>query len=166
MAAQGQLTREGEAIDVEGLAWLDREWGSDELGIDQAGWDWFALQLSDGSTLMFYVLRDRTGRRDPISAGTWVEPDGTARRLADKDVGIDVRGYWTSPRGGRYPARWQVRVPSANLTVSIQPVLADQELDTDFRYWEGAVDVTGTRAGQAVQGRGYVELVGYAKPSS
>jgi predicted secreted hydrolase len=38
----------------------------------------------------------------------------------------------------------------------------DQELFTTVRYWEGAVDVTGTRDGVEVTGRGYVELTGYA----
>jgi predicted secreted hydrolase len=165
MAARGQLTREGKTVGVSGLAWLDREWGSDELGIE-TGWDWFALQLGDESTLMFYVRRDREGKPDSISAGTWVATDGTVRRLTEKEVEIDVQGHWTSPRGGRYPARWQMRVPSLSLDLNIEPVLADQELNTSPRYWEGAVDVIGTRAGRAVRGRGYVELVGYAAPSS
>ena len=66
----------------QGSAWLDREWGSGGLGADEAGWDWFALQLSDGSELMFYSLRRRDGRREPHSAGTWVGPDGKVRALA------------------------------------------------------------------------------------
>jgi predicted secreted hydrolase len=37
-----------------------------------------------------------------------------------------------------------------------------QELVTGVRYWEGAVDARGRRNGQAVAGRGYVELTGYA----
>jgi len=37
------------------------------------GWDWFALQLNDGTALMFYALRDRDDTRDQHSAGTWVE---------------------------------------------------------------------------------------------
>jgi len=31
------------------------------------------------------------------------------------------------------------------------------------RYWEGAVDVTGEHDRQPVEGRGYVELTGYAE---
>ena len=58
--------------DVQGLAWVDHEWGSGGLGAGEAGWDWFALQLADGSALMFYALRDRGGGRDPHSAGTWI----------------------------------------------------------------------------------------------
>jgi predicted secreted hydrolase len=163
LAVHGELVRDGKALQVAGSAWLDREWGSGGLGADEAGWDWFALQLSDGSELMFYSLRRRDGRRDPHSAGTWVGPNGSARALASDDVAIDVQEYWTSTRGGRYPARWQVQVPTLGLTVNLRPVLPDQELDGRPRYWEGAVDVTGTHGGRNLLGRGYVELVGYAR---
>src|SRR5690606_4757245 len=71
MAARGQLTRGGQALEVQGNVWLDREWGSGSLSGDQQGWDWFALQLDDGSALMFYALRMRDSKRDPHSAGTW-----------------------------------------------------------------------------------------------
>jgi predicted secreted hydrolase len=163
LAVHGELVRDGKTLQVAGSAWLDREWGSGGLGADEAGWDWFALQLSDGSELMFYSLRRRDGRREPHSAGTWVSADGSARALASADVAIDVQGYWTSPRGGRYPARWRVQVPSLGLAVDLRPVLPDQELDGRPRYWEGAVDVTGTKNGSKVSGQGYVELVGYAR---
>jgi predicted secreted hydrolase len=162
---QGTLMRGATSQDVRGLAWLDREWGSGALGREQQGWDWYALQLADGSALMFYALRTAHGR-DALSAGTWTASDGMTRSLRDADVRIDVLDHWESPRGGRYPARWRVRVPSLALDVEVEPVLADQELATNVRYWEGAVDVRGTRGGATTSGRGYVELVGYdrAKP--
>jgi predicted secreted hydrolase len=62
----------------------------------------------------------------------------------------------------RYPAGWRIRVPALALDVAVRPVLLDQELRTRPRYCEGAVDVTGTRGGHPLGGRGYVELVGYA----
>jgi predicted secreted hydrolase len=40
--------------------------------------------------------------------------------------------------------------------------MSDQELFTTVRYWEGAVEVRGQRGQQALNGRGYVELTGYA----
>jgi predicted secreted hydrolase len=153
-------------IAVSGSAWLDREWGSGSLGSDEAGWDWFALQLDDGSALMFYALRNNDGSREPHSAGTWVDSAGRTTALASADVEISVGDQWRSPRGGRYPSRWRVRVPSLALDFDVQPVLADQELGTRPRYWEGAVDVRGSRAGVKATGRGYVELVGYARQST
>jgi len=163
LAAHGRLLREGRALEVSGLAWLDREWGSGGLGAGQEGWDWFALQLSDGSALMFYALRDRGGGRDAYSAGTFVPRDGPARPLASADVDIAVNGAWRNANGERYPARWRVRVPQLALDVEVQPLLADQELKTTPVYWEGAVAVSGTRGGARVSGRGYVELVGYGE---
>ncbi len=162
IAVRGTLLRQGKPVAVQGLAWLDREWGSGGLGREQAGWDWFALQLDDGTALMFYALRRRDGSRDPHSAGTWVESSGEARGLTSAAVDIEVSDHWTQADGVRYPSGWHVRVPSLALDVTVHPVLADQELKTSPRYLEGAVDVSGTRGGRALRGRGYVELVGYA----
>jgi predicted secreted hydrolase len=163
LQATGRITRQGVAVPVSGLAWLDREWGSGSLAAGQQGWDWFALDLDDGSSLMFYALRDRDGRRDAHSAGTFVDAQGQARQLANEEVAIDVLGYWASPRGGRYPAQWRLSVRSLGLQLTVAPLLADQELATQPRYWEGAVRVSGTRSGTPVSARGYVELVGYAQ---
>jgi predicted secreted hydrolase len=162
VAVRGQLLRDGKSLDVKGLAWVDREWSSASL---DRGWDWFALQLGDGSSLMFYVLRRDDGRRDPNSAGTWVSPDGKSRKLSSDDVQVEVLDYWTNARGDRYPGRWRVRAPVVGVDVEVRPVLQNQELTTSPRYWEGAVDVTAASegtAGKKADGRGYVELVGYA----
>jgi predicted secreted hydrolase len=162
VSVRGRLLRDGQPVDVTGLAWVDREWGSGALGGNEQGWDWFALQLEDGSSLMFYALRNRDGRRDPHSAGTWIGAAGQSRPLSSDEVQIDVLDYWKNPGGDRYPAHWRVRVPTAGIDVEVRPVLANQELTASTRYWEGAVDVTGADAGQKTAGRGYVELVGYA----
>jgi predicted secreted hydrolase len=162
MSAQGQLKSGGQQFKVSGLAWLDREWGSGALGVEAQGWDWFALQLDDGSSLMFYALRNRDGSLDVNSAGTWVEQSRVAQPLQRQDVIIRPQNYWESPRGGRYPSRWKIQVTTLGLNLDVTPVLPNQELGTNPRYWEGAVDVTGTRSGKQITGRGYVELVGYA----
>jgi predicted secreted hydrolase len=162
LAVQGTIVRGGRPLRVRGLAWLDREWGSGSLGPQETGWDWFGLQLDDGSCLMFYALRDRDGAEDPYSAGTWVDAHGQQRPLARRDLRIQVLRYWTDRRGVRYPSRWRLLAPTLGIDVTVRPVLANQELTTSPRYWEGAVDVAGTRAGRPVGGRGYVELVGYA----
>jgi predicted secreted hydrolase len=161
LAARGRLARGAQAMDVSGTAWLDREWDSGALGPHQQGWDWFGLQLQDGSALMFYSLRDADGARDPHSAGTWIGADGRTSALSSDDVRIDVLAHWRSPRGILYPARWRLRVSSLGLDVDVKPVLADQELDTSPLYWEGDADVSGRRDGQAIAGQAYVELVGY-----
>jgi predicted secreted hydrolase len=158
----GTLTRGGTAVAVSGLAWFDHEWGSGALSTQQSGWDWYALQLDDGSALMFYALRDRAGRRDAHSAGTFTDSAGVSRALTSDEFEVTPSGAWVAGDGARYPSGWHIRVPALALDVTAEPVLADQELRTSPRYWEGAVEVKGTRAGAAAGGRGYVELVGYA----
>lgn len=157
----GELRVGDEVFEVSGRSWLDREWSSSALGPDQQGWDWFALQLEDGTELMVYNLRKKDGSKDRHSAGTWISVDGVASHLEADDATIDVLDTWTSPAGGTYPARWRVTVPAFDFEAEVIPVIADQELFTTVRYWEGAVDVTATRAGRPTMGRGYVELTGY-----
>jgi predicted secreted hydrolase len=164
MPASGTVRVGPETFAVEGAAWMDREWSTSSLGAGQVGWDWFALQLADGTDLMLYQLRHAGGRPDPASSGSFVALDGASRTLPFRAFSLDVLDHWKSPRSGaRYPARWRVRVPSEGLDLTVIPRLADQELDVSFRYWEGAVAVEGTRRGARVDGQGYVELTGYAE---
>ena len=152
MPTEEIVTVSRERFTVSGLSWTNREWRTSALGTDQIGWDWYALQLSNGQELMFYRLRHRDGNTDPHSAGTIVLRDGTSVALAAGEVWIDTLSTWVSPRGGhRYPGRTRLRVPKAN-----------PELDVSVRYWEGAVEARGTARGLPVTGRGYLELVGYA----
>jgi len=160
----GTVRLGGREIAVEGASWLDREWSTSVLEQGQQGWDWFALQLDDGVDLMYYQIREADGAPSPTSAGTLVLTDGSYEPLGDGAVELRVEDYWTSPiDGARYPAGWQLGVPGHGIALRITPLLADQELDVAFRYWEGAVEVSGNGVGGApVSGRGYVELTGYA----
>jgi predicted secreted hydrolase len=164
MPARGTVRLGAETLEVAGEAWMDREWSTSALGAAVEGWDWFAVQLDDGRELMVYLLRRRDGTIDPFSAGTLVAADGTARRLEAADARIETLAHWTSPHSGvRYPARWRVSVPAAELRLELEPRLADQELRVGTRYWEGAVAVAGSSAGRPIGGHGYVELVGYGE---
>jgi len=162
MPGAGTIEIDGERFEVEGDSWMDREWMSSALASSQVGWDWFALQLDDGSELMWYSLRQRDGSLDRFSAGSFVDAQGARRALLLADVELQSARSWTSPRSQtRYPAGWTLSVAALDLELRIEPLLADQELDVSLRYWEGAVEVRGSRAGREVRGRGFVELVGY-----
>lgn len=162
MATEGQVTVNGEPATVRGESWFDHEWSTSALGADIVGWDWFALQLSDGREVMLYQFRRADGSMGALSAGTLVQPDGSITHLGASDVQIQSLATWQSPESkGVYPARWRVVIPSAQIDLTLEPWIAEQEMRVSFPYWEGAVRVTGQSAGAAVTGNGYVELTGY-----
>lgn len=162
LATTGSLSIKGRRFEVTGDSWLDREWGSSALSSEQVGWDWFALQFADGSELMFYNIRSRDGSTDEMSAGKFIARDGSATSLSKDEVDIEILRQWQSPAGGSYPAQWRLAIESLGIDVELTPVMDDQELATAVRYWEGAIDLRGTRQGELLSGRGYVELTGYA----
>lgn len=162
MPTEGTIKLDGQSYAVSGLSWLDREWSSAQLSEEHVGWDWFALQLSDGRDIMYGVLRPADENGSSFELGTVVEADGSHTSLSDGEVQIDVLGWWESPLGDTYPSRWRFRLPSQSLDVVITPYISNQELDAIVRYWEGAVQIEGTNRDRPISGSGYVELTGYA----
>jgi predicted secreted hydrolase len=167
LATSGTLTVDGTRRTVEGLSWMDHEFGSGDLNEQLVGWDWFSLQLADKTSLMLYRLRRTDGTAAPVSSGTVIFPDGRTRHLVHTEMQVEALEQWTSLASGtKYPSRWRVVVPSLSLDVTLRPLLDDQELvtsqSTQVTYWEGAVEASGTQQGKPITGQGYVELTGYA----
>jgi predicted secreted hydrolase len=168
LTTAGTLTIGTETYRVTGTSWMDHEFGSADLSADLAGWDWFSIQLADKRDLMIYRLRHTDGTSDQASSGTLVFPDGHTQHLSANDIQLTPLDTWTSPTSkATYPSRWQVTIPSLELSLKLTPRLADQELrttrSTQVTYWEGAMAVEGSEKGQAIKGQGYVELTGYAE---
>jgi predicted secreted hydrolase len=162
LTTTGEVRVGGARWAVAGQSWMDREWGTSALEAGVVGWDWFSLELGDSGSLMFYRLRRADGTASPFSGGTLAKPDGTTVRLGAADVVLEPKRRWTSGKTGVvYPIEWRLRVPSLGLALEVEPYLDEQELDLSVRYWEGAVRVSGSRSGEDIAGRGYVELAGY-----
>lgn len=162
LATRGEVQASGISHQVSGLSWMDHEFSTSVLSPNQVGWDWFSIQLDEGTDLMTFQIRRQDGSVDPYSSGTLIEPSGSTRHLDQDDFTITVTDTWRSPRtGADYPAGWVVEVPAADLSLRIVPVLPDQEMNVSYVYWEGAVRVEGQISGQVVEGKGYAELTGY-----
>jgi predicted secreted hydrolase len=159
LATSGTVTIDGAAHAVTGLSWLDREWSTSALGPDQAGWDWFALQLADGRDLMYYRLRHDDGRVDAMSRGSLVDADGRRVELGAELPLTPVR-WWTAPDGRRFPVEWDLALPGEARPLRVAAVFDDQYMQLAVRYWEGMVDVRDRATGEAL-GRGYLEMTGY-----
>lgn len=167
METTGTVTSDGRTFDVSGLSWMDHEFGTSALSSDAVGWDWFSLQMDNGMVLMFAQIRRANGEALGTFEGTLVLPNGEQRSLDSSNFVLTPQSEWTSPRTGfTYPASWTLDVPSVNLTLAIEPLISDQEMQVTFVYFEGAIQAEGTLAGEPVVGRGYVELTGYGNTSA
>lgn len=148
---------------VSGLSWKDHEFSTGALSSGQIGWDWFSIQLDDGSELMVFQIRREDGSIDPYSSGTLIQPSGEVISLGREDFEIEAGDFWRSPdTGAEYPSLWRIEVPVIDLQLQIQPLISNQEMNFSYIYWEGAIDAAGTRNGEMITGKGFVEMTGYA----
>jgi predicted secreted hydrolase len=166
LAATGTLELDGERLSVEGIAWFDHQWG-DFVSVGGGGWDWFAINLEDGTDITMSIVRDAA--LEPIvQYGTFVDISGGTTTLGAADFHARPNAQWTSSKTGRtYPSGWTIGFRDAELLLT--PVLQDQELDTRATtgviYWEGANMVSLRRPADPgaplVDGDAYVEVTRY-----
>ena len=169
LKTDGKIFLQNKEVPVQGISWMDHEFGSTQLREYQVGWDWFSLQLDKGMELMLYQIRQKGGRIDPYSSGTIIFHDGTYHHLPKKEFQIEVLKQWKSQRSGAiYPSKWNIKIPGHQIELTLTPTVKDQELmtkeSTRVTYWEGGVKVDGKSQGDPIKGMGYVELTGFAEP--
>jgi predicted secreted hydrolase len=154
-AVEGTLTLPEGDVPVRGTAWVDREWSSQPLAEDQAGWDWFSLSFDSGEKLMGFRLRDDAG--GGFTSATWIAADGTPTPYVDgKLVATPLE---TSRVAGRdVPTQWTVTLAERGLDVTVGALNTNSWMDLRIPYWEGPVRVTGTHPG-----KGYLEMTGYER---
>lgn len=162
----GTVVLNGESTKVKGLAWMDHEISSSQLGEGLAGWDWTCMQLDDGTEVKAYRLRQEDGGSDRWSAVYWIDGEGKTVAVYDDSFSWETVETWTSPKTGlKYPTtvRLTSRHPDGDTCIyEIRPLLDQQEFTgnrSDNAYWEGACEVlnlNGKRIGNA-----YLELAGY-----
>ncbi len=160
LLTSGVIETDGSRHKVSGRSWLDREWSTSALSEDQAGWDWFALQLDDGYDLMFYRIRRKDGTVDRQSTGSLGDRSGRKTQLSPEDLSLQPLSWWTAPDGSRFPISWRLTLKGLKRTMEVRAAIPNQLMDLSVKYWEGAVDVFAPHTNQTL-GRGYLELTGY-----
>lgn len=160
LATLGDLQVKGQYHRVTGQSWLDREWSTSALGKNQAGWDWFSLQLNDGHDLMFYRLRNQDGSTNSHSSGKWIDAQAHTQPLSQHEVLLTPLRYWQDSQGRRYPIAWRMQIPRLAQDFRIDALVDDQQMQTAVVYWEGAVKISETNTNKNL-GVGYLELSGY-----
>ena len=159
LEASGTVTAAGgTAVPVNGLGWMDRQWGNfQRVAI---GWDWASVQLDDGTDLMLTRVFDADGRTIE-SYATLRRVDGTARLLgAGGFVFAPTGPTWTSAHTGTsYATSWRVAVPDEVDEFTLEPLVAGNEFVSGALgvvYWEAGAEARAPDG--RVVGQGFVEL--------
>jgi len=170
---RGSVTIDGtdEEI-VGGSAWYDHEFGRHpphEPGATEPvkrdiAWSWIAVQLEDGREISAYVLVDAKTNAPAGERVMVIDREGGARGY-EGPIFVGTGTPWRSTRTfHEYPVAWRLASAEAGLELHVEAAFSDQEFITVISkpaFWEGRVDVTGTLAGEAVRGVGYVERSGF-----
>ena len=151
--AAGTLTIDDKPAEVTGQAWMDREWSSQPLALDQTGWDWFSLHHDSGEKLMLYRLRQKDGHNDLF--GNWIEPGGRSTEIASPNNSMTATAF-ADIKGRKLPTAWRIVIPAHGFKVETMPLNARSWMGTSFPYWEGPISFRGSHSGL-----GYLEMTGY-----
>jgi predicted secreted hydrolase len=162
--SEGNLIIQGVPYSVSGYSWMDHEFGTSALGVNQVGWDWFSLQLDNQEEIMIFQIREDSGAISPESGGSWITQERDVKPITHTAFELIPISYWENEDGIEYPVEWELRIPERDVVFTISAVLPDQENRFSyFQYWEGAVRVEGFINEKPVVGFGFLEMTGYAQ---
>lgn len=160
-----------------GDGWFDHQWGNSWVASNN-GWDWWGVQLTDGTDILFFRQRDLKTGKIFFPLATFMDKNGHQTVTKNITFTPDKSSVWTSPRTHvSYPLAWTVAFPDHNLSLRITTRVKNQEmpiLGPGSGIWEGTCDVAamplrtpvpGVVSMPALLGTAYMELVGYGSPA-
>ncbi|MFH4627204.1 lipocalin-like domain-containing protein [Vibrio alginolyticus] len=151
----GEVTIDSKTHQVSGKGWIDREWSSQFLLDSQQGWDWFALRLSDDTSLVVFQLRDSKTGQASYSSARLMQQDGAGIAISQKDIQLKATKQ-TEIQGRKYPTQWRVSIPNQQIELTVSALNPNAKMPLSVPYWEGPVRIKGSHSGT-----GYMELTGY-----
>ena len=117
--------------------------------------------LDDGHDLMVFRVRNKDPQKNHYAMT--LSKNGTIVSRPGDTFSIEELKTWKSATTGTtYPAQWRILIPAHNVSLTVSPLVANQEMNLGGDsplYWEGAVRIEGSSTGH-----GYAELTGYNKP--
>lgn len=152
---QGTLRVGDHLRPVEGIGWMDHQWGDFHGTLGTLLWEWFSLQLEGGVEIVLWEIFD------PFPSRLMTVSEGQGGEHHTDAFGLDRLAAWRSPRTGRtYASSWRITEPGRGIDLTVEPVAADQEIQLFGRtaFWEGACRVRGTYRGRPNSGVAYAEL--------
>ncbi|MCC6277293.1 MAG: hypothetical protein IT289_05185, partial [Oligoflexia bacterium] len=168
LEVRGRLTFNGITENISGIGWMDHQWGPFlispvELGGVFESYEWFCVQLDDGTEMMISNIYDRKYRLPQTAAyggvGIYYK-DGSMDGVVKKTF---VRTkYWFDPDSKTYMSMgWRLIIPEMDTDLILTPKIENQMVSFPLggSFWEGAMRVEGKLRGKPVNGVGFGELM-------
>ena len=129
-----------------GQGWFDHQWGNSWVAQND-GWDWWGVQLDDGTDILFFRQRDLKTGRVFFPLATFMDKNGrqsVTRRIEFLPL---PNALWKSPKSGvTYPLGWEIYFPEKHLLLHVSAAVKNQEmpiLGPGAGIWEGLCSVSG-----------------------
>lgn len=153
LQANGFIKLNQKKIKVQGISWMDHQWGNWKLSDDK--WNWLSIQLKDNTELTIFHFPKTRNKFATIT-------DKNSEIKITKNLTLKPLKYWKSPKTKiKYPVSWLIKIPKEKLNLEIIPNYKAQEMLTNFKYWEGSCSVEGTKDKKPISGQAFMELAGY-----
>ncbi len=156
---------------ITGKAWMDHQWGNTGLFIssdDQhqdkvMGWDWFGINLDNGSDIIVSSLRYAKTNEAIHSKAVLLQNDSGPVFLSE--IQSKPLSFWECPRTRvNYPVRWKIDIAELDLSLTYEATVNNQEIPLSGiarTIWEGIGNVSGNMAGRKITGMARAEFYGY-----
>jgi predicted secreted hydrolase len=160
MQASGSITIDGEKLDVQGITWMDHEYGAFGTQANPVKWILQDMQLSNGySVSNASVNAGQDPKLDVPSKGwaTLEDPDGKTYYVGST---VTPTGpTWTSPKTGTvYFTKFRVQIPDFAVDAVVTTSMNDQEFPIPKSpVYEGVATAEGTFQGAPVTGNAWIE---------
>jgi len=161
----GVLTFNGEAEEVSGTAWIDRQYGNFNP-ITEEKYEWFYVQLSNGMDINIWNLftPDNHIPELPEYKHISVYVD-SSEQFTTYDFDFDRLAYVCMPDGEMcYSQKWHLSSEAEQLDLTLTTIHDHTEVQIPFRFYEGSLRVQGSVNGVPVEGIGFAELLKAYEP--
>lgn len=157
MEVKGEITIEGEKIQVTGKAWMDHQWANAVYKKDK--WTWFSFQLENGTEIMCVEYMTPNGIDILINM---INKEGNQSQYKKAIIKSGSKFWKSKKTKARYPLLWKIEIPEGDIKIETTSLVKNQEMIFGpINYWEGPMKVIAKIKGKKIKGRGFMELVGY-----
>lgn len=156
----GSLTLDGVTEEIEGTSWFDRQYGNFVIAQDNS-YEWFSIQLSNGTELLVYNVFTSDGRIPDLKQNRILAlTDSANNQFTSSDFNIERLAYkYTQDIERCYAQKWRIVSDTYKIDLTCSALHTSTEVQTPIRFYEGAMNISGTINGATVSGKGFAELI-------